>query len=346
MKSRRGFTLIELLVVIAIIAVLIALLLPAVQAAREAARRSQCVNNMKQLGLGVSNYESSNGCIPPYSATTLPNNGPYAQFSMKVRILPFMEQQAMYNAVNINMNSWMQGDAYSVPNTTVAYSTVATFLCPSDENPGSTVDVGSSYANNLGLNRYYNNWEPDGPAWQLGTDANLSRPVKIASVTDGLSNTAMWSEVVKGTGRPIGVGSLDGVHMFYQAPGSVTDFASTTPAPGQPSLNYQLAMECRNSGTSRIWDYKGERWIHGDPGRGGGYHHIMTPNQKSCALDGNNQPNANGDSIVTASSRHPGGVNVGFMDGSVRFIKDTVAYPSWHAIATKKGGEVVSADAF
>src|SRR6187399_591117 len=103
-RNDRGFTLIELLVVIAIIAVLIALLLPAVQAAREAARRSQCVNNLKQLGLAVHNYISSNDIIPPAGGwnNTNPNNFCWQNQSMKARILPFMEMTALYNAINFN----------------------------------------------------------------------------------------------------------------------------------------------------------------------------------------------------------------------------------------------------
>src|SRR5579884_3453922 len=126
---RRGFTLIELLVVIAIIAVLIALLLPAVQAAREAARRASCVNNLKQMALAVMNYESSTGCLPPTGNAAVSNS-----FSMKPRILYFMEQVSAYNALN-------QSFPYSDPtNWTIRTMQIQAFLCPSDANvPSSTV---------------------------------------------------------------------------------------------------------------------------------------------------------------------------------------------------------------
>src|SRR5271170_4954855 len=135
-KGRRGFTLIELLVVIAIIGLLIALLLPAVQAAREAARRSQCVNNLKQLGLAVQNYSDVNGALPPAAAT-----GPEwsNNFSMKARVLPFLDQAALFNSLNM---SYFQLAAQNATNLTTM---VGTFLCPSDGNvPCGTYDVGGA----------------------------------------------------------------------------------------------------------------------------------------------------------------------------------------------------------
>jgi prepilin-type N-terminal cleavage/methylation domain-containing protein/prepilin-type processing-associated H-X9-DG protein len=333
-----GFTLIELLVVIAIIGVLIALLLPAVQSAREAARRSQCTNNLKQIGLAVANYESANQALPPSGLYGIPAGSQDANFSMKVRLLPFMEQQSLYNALNLNLRSYIDlANALSVPNSTVGYTYVATFNCPSDTNVGHLDNKPTNYPNNLGLNRYHNGWECQGPAYYLGTDANLKRVVTIASVSDGTSNTAMFSETIKGNGRGIGTGSKDGRHMVYTMPTTRESF------PNDPDAQIKLAAACRNEGTTFIWDYKGERWIHGNSGRGGGYHHIQTPNQKSCFF--NNASIHATDNIVTASSNHNGGVNVLFLDGTVRFIKDSVSVATWHAIATKNFGEAVSSDA-
>jgi prepilin-type N-terminal cleavage/methylation domain-containing protein len=137
LMRRRGFTLIELLVVIAIIAVLIALLLPAVQAAREAARRSQCVNNLKQIGLAIHNYVSTNDCVPPSGGMN--NTGGFApqNASMKVPLLPFMEQMPLYNCANFSFPFWYN-DVTSV-NSTICATKVASFLCPSDANIANNV---------------------------------------------------------------------------------------------------------------------------------------------------------------------------------------------------------------
>src|SRR5689334_11725419 len=146
-RHRRGFTLIELLVVIAIIAVLIALLLPAVQAAREAARRSQCVNNLKQMGLAVHNYTSSLDSLPPSGSSHSTNgltgyNQPIANpYAMKVRILPYMEQQAVYNSINFAVDpEWGNCNGWECANITAKAMRISSFLCPSDLRKGNRND--------------------------------------------------------------------------------------------------------------------------------------------------------------------------------------------------------------
>ena len=195
MKVRyRGFTLIELLVVIAIIAVLIALLLPAVQAAREAARRSQCVNNLKQMGLAVLNYADVNGSFPP---TAEASDG--VDFGMKPRMLAFMEQQPIYNAINWSI-SW--NSSAGNPNSTAYANKITTFLCPSDgvfpnfQRGGGTVGP-SNYGNNIGTILSFNGGRFDGPAYLVDNLA-YNGPVSLANITDGTSNTAIWSEYRKG----------------------------------------------------------------------------------------------------------------------------------------------------
>src|SRR3954453_11660663 len=141
-KPRPGFTLIELLVVIAIIGVLIALLLPAVQAAREAARRSQCTNNLKQLGLGLHNYHQGVGSFPMGSSRA--NGATWNNWSAQGLMLPYMEQQAIYNAINFN---W---EVTQSVNTTAAYTTISSFLCPSDGNAGNITGLLNSYTGSCG----------------------------------------------------------------------------------------------------------------------------------------------------------------------------------------------------
>jgi prepilin-type N-terminal cleavage/methylation domain-containing protein/prepilin-type processing-associated H-X9-DG protein len=344
-SSYLGFTLIELLVVIAIIAVLIALLLPAVQAAREAARRMQCVNNLKQLGLAIQNYASANDSLPPTGDARNQNiEGIYTDnFGMKTRILPFIEQTQLFNALNF---SFIAEPGAGVPgvgsNDTVVTSQINSFLCPSDGNipvgtytfkngvTGARQQGYGSYPNNIGT--VMNNWGNrfDGPAYVLA-NPSTGGVVTFASITDGLSNTAIWSEWVRGRNEKIS----RGIHQIYQAPLALN---GTTLVPLQTTL-----AACKNTGTTAtiLSGNKGMKWFNQACSQGGGYSHIMTPNLNAC--EWNNIGGGQYRTLVGASSYHPGGVNVGFLDGSVRFIKNSVSQQTWWGIATKAGGEVISA---
>jgi len=375
-RRDRGFTLIELLVVIAIIAVLLGLLLPAVQAARDAARRTQCTANLKQLGLAMNNYVGVWGVLPPVSVdpSWVGNNPipqPHQNWSQHARLLPYLEGAVLYNAINWSFGARWSGDTVyadtnpnydptnaaagstdSIPQMTVLVTTISFFLCPSDSNPGSssifTVGgvnklVGSSnYACNIGLNRRITggvadkSWHLNGPNYVASTwDRTVSNTSDMATFVDGTSNTAIFSEWIKGqavaTGR-----SRDGLLEVYNL-GQNSNFYPT---------DYQFAELCNRVPITRAnqqWQWKGEWWAYGPTMI---YSHTQTPNRTSCIYHDINEDGRGTITMVAASSNHPGGVNVLFMDGSVRFVKSSVNYLTWYAIATPNGRESVSSDSF
>jgi prepilin-type N-terminal cleavage/methylation domain-containing protein/prepilin-type processing-associated H-X9-DG protein len=337
--ARCAFTLIELLVVITVIAVLIALLLPAVQAAREAARCTQCANNLKQLGLATLGYVDVQGVLPPAAAT-----GPEwsNNFSMKARLLPLLDQATLFDSMNM---SFFQ---LSPENATNLTTMVGTFLCPSDGNvPCGTYAVTgagqrqigyTSYPNNLGTTPASNGGRYDGPAYFMGAGnvasvAPLAATVGLAGVTDGTSSTVLWAEMIRGKNGT----AIQGPNQVYRM---------SMPPPTTKVHLSLIAYEtaCENATALSGFDYKGEIWGTDYAAQGGGYSHIMTPNQKACLFQGETQPVEWRTVCVGASSFHTAGVNVGFLDGSVRFVKNGVNPQTWWAIATRAGGEVIDAD--
>jgi prepilin-type N-terminal cleavage/methylation domain-containing protein/prepilin-type processing-associated H-X9-DG protein len=333
---RRGFTLIELLVVISIIALLIGLLLPAVQAARESARRLQCTNNIKQLGLAVHQYIDSTGVLPP--SMVLAGSGTKVAWSngwsIQMRILPAIGQQNSFNAINFSVSY------QDHVNTTVTGQVISTFLCPSEANqqPTSHQTFG-----NVGINNY--GWcMGDWFVWGgfVSTQPNRSafgpnQSRKFADFTDGLSNTAMTAEVKSYQNYLRDCGGLS----------KVNDPSNVPP----PNANPMQVVPEYAGGSCTLKPDGHAEWVDG------GVHHTgfttawtpnkVTGNSTLSDLDINGQREKQGGptfAAITARSYHPGGVNVLLGDGSVRFIKTSIAGATWRALGTVAGGEVVSAD--
>jgi prepilin-type N-terminal cleavage/methylation domain-containing protein/prepilin-type processing-associated H-X9-DG protein len=416
-RRGRGFTLIELLVVIAIIALLISLLLPAVQSAREAARRSQCTNNLRQLGLAFQNYVGTTKALPPAYVAYSPGFGGVdtaSDFSVLARLLPYLEETATYNTINFNVASRWGGmtntdvigtpfgstvdcDTFGVMNATAATTQINVFLCPSDTDiPNQSAFVLTPFGNpqrigyyNYPINGGTNPFRSSGvltggggggelnglvyiPRLQLAIQNPLGvahpemaggslppvvlqniqgeNPLDLSSITDGTSHTVVFSEWVRGDGlQPRGVGwgaqnAKDGLGQIYACSPScfIGQFANL------PNSDYAFQQICDNqaSGLVQVWTFKGDWWLADKFS----YSHSIAPNRRSCWYSdqglNSGRPWTGAASLVTASSRHPGGVNAAFCDGSVRLISSTISNATWNALGTRNGGEVISGNAY
>jgi prepilin-type N-terminal cleavage/methylation domain-containing protein/prepilin-type processing-associated H-X9-DG protein len=336
MHRRSAFTLIELLVVIAIIAVLIALLLPAVQAAREAARRIQCTNNLKQLGLAMHNYQTAVNTLPQGM-----NGDAWGTWLMAV--LPNIEQQPLFNAWNsMGNNSGLPGYVdgplryLGVCNITVTSTRVSAYYCASDS--------GNQYVTGLG--------ETVGGATLLVTQQNY---------VVNFGNTDMEQMTFNGIpflGAPftdIGAPYTDiagGNYRTRQADGTaMTTYPFSAIQDGLSNTMMVSEVCVGQSGT--VWDLRGFSWA-GPPAQ---YSALIGPNSTSpdvvwageCNYPyGQNPPCTTADLIWyhAARSRHPGGVNVAMCDGSVKFMKNSINLNTWSALSTTQGNEVISSDAY
>lgn len=293
-----AFTLIELLVVIAIISVLIALLLPAVQAAREAARRAQCVNNLMQLGIALSNYESAHEMLP---SGVVNQTGPILDqpkgyhFGWLVQILPYCELKNIYNHLNHNVG------LYETQNITTRSNLVRGFLCPSDPGPNRGPN-GAAMTNYAGSHN-----DVEAP---INTNNNgvlfLNSAIRFEDITDGTSQTIFVGEKLN---DGLGEGWASGTRASLRNMGGSPNRATTNSAPGvDPSDD--------------------------DGATAGGAQGGAAASQDTLSFVG------------TFGSRHPGGANVAFGDGSVRFLKSSAAPKVRRWLANRADGEIISSDQF
>ncbi|WZO97629.1 DUF1559 domain-containing protein [Isosphaeraceae bacterium EP7] len=362
---RRGFTLIELLVVISIIAVLIALLLPAVQSAREAARRAQCTNNLKQIGLAMHNYHSAFDTFPPgalFGRRADLTTGNNRDFSAHVRLLGFSEQTALYNAANFSLAAFNDNAYGNWVNSTTTTTRLALMLCPSSPPPswnhqgsGSLLNSlrapGGNYFASLGSSMEFAGEQSGGPPNGIFEYVgNKGRTHGIAEVTDGTSNTIAFGEWRTGSGSSSIVTIPTDIVFIGTFPAGTKRNDGTLVMPKLADSFLQWISQCGAAAKDKTGTYGksntlGQNWSLGLVGYSMG-NTLLGPNPKypNCSVNGTGTLQSPG--VFGLSSLHPGGANIVLADGSVRFLKDSVSLPTIWALGSRAGGEIVSADAW
>ncbi len=338
-KQCRGFTLVELLVVIAIIGILVGLLLPAVQAAREAARRMQCSNNLKQLGLAAHNFESSYKYFPPGEWTRAATTASTTRPAWTTAVLGFLEQANKFNQFNFTVD--VNVDPINLP---ARQQDVPAFICPSEPSEAQFTAGGVT----VGRLNYFgsiggaaDSRQPDGLGGIFsGNFSNVQlnetpKGVKIGGVTDGTSNTALHSEVMRKFG--------DTTVVNY-----TTNKQSGDIATGVGLVDGRNDTGCRAGTTAgtRI-NYVGLQYYRGGINHTSLYTHTLPINWNRKTGNVATQRYTCGDASfrrahINAGSYHTGGANAVFCDGSVRFFSDATDFAVWYAMGTRGNGEVNS----
>jgi prepilin-type N-terminal cleavage/methylation domain-containing protein len=334
---RRGFTLVELLVVIAIIGILIGLLLPAVQAAREAARRVACSNNLKQLGLAIHHYADSQGALPPGALVEQRPDGSLwtSYLGPHARILPFLEQNNVFNAIDI-------GAGYAdIVNKEAVGRVIAGFLCPSEihQEPvahSSFGDIGGvNYGFSMGDWYVWNGVGNVGPPTRSAFGISFSR--RWRDFTDGVSHTLLMSEVknfqvtIRDCGPFSQINDPNNIPSPDAAPLAVCpEYEGGGGTVFQKAHTQWAEMSCHHNGFTTAWPPN--KITPGGPG-------LSFPDVDIISL----RERLGGPTFaaITSRSYHPGGVQSLLGDGSVRFMSETTAGVAWRALGTVGGGETI-----